>query len=43
LGFSPCASRSDFCNLQPMHDLSHARLRLGETIEREVETHSAAV
>lgn len=29
-------------NLQQMHDLSKARAELGETIEREVDRHSAA-
>ena len=29
-------------NLQQMHDLSKTRLELGETIEREVDVHSAA-
>lgn len=29
-------------NLQQMHDLSKARLELGETIDREVDKHSAA-
>jgi addiction module HigA family antidote len=29
-------------NLQQMHDLSKARMELGKTIEREVETYSAA-
>jgi len=29
-------------NLQQMHDLSKARMELGETIEREVEEHPAA-
>jgi len=29
-------------NLQQQHDLSRARLELSETIDREVETHSAA-
>ena len=29
-------------NMQQMHDLSKARLELGKTIEREVETYSAS-
>jgi antitoxin HigA-1 len=29
-------------NLQQMHDLSKARIEVGRTIEREVETYSAA-